>query len=269
MLEKLPETLGHLLGSQRAGLENILFNTLDLRDGTAKITLTSPAFVDHAPIPPQYTADGEGLSPEIDWNGIPPSTKSLALIVEDADSPTPAPLVHAIAVDNRPEATPASGKRAAGNRSRQEQPRSRSAENSYLRQAWLPPDPPPGHGIHRYAFQLFALGDGEPFAPAPGRHELMEALRKRAIASGCPHRHLHSRPSHRHQEGGERVRDRSRRRAGSGLITPPRPRIRSSQPVKPTCAPPRLTPSGTLPATATPALEPPFGKATKRNCNEP
>jgi len=57
--------------------------------------------------------------------------------------------------------------------------------NSYLRQAWLPPDPPPGHGIHRYAFQLFALADGEPFKDAPGRHELIEALRKRAIASGC------------------------------------------------------------------------------------
>ena len=103
MLEKLPEALGHLLGAQRAGLENILFNTLDLRDGTAKLTLTSPAFVDHAPIPPQYTADGEGLSPEIDWNGVPPSATSLALIVEDADSPTPAPLVHAIAVDIDPK----------------------------------------------------------------------------------------------------------------------------------------------------------------------
>jgi Raf kinase inhibitor-like YbhB/YbcL family protein len=184
MLEKLPEALGHLLGTQRAGLENILFNTLDLRDGTAKITLTSPAFVDHAPIPAQYTADGEGLSPEIDWNGVPPAATSLALIVEDADSPTPAPLVHAIAVDIDPRRLQLQegelqetdhGKNTALSLGR----------NSYLRQAWLPPDPPPGHGIHRYAFQLFALADGEPFKDAPGRHELIEALRKRAIASGC------------------------------------------------------------------------------------
>src|SRR3954462_54361 len=73
MLEKLPEALGHLLGSQRAGLENILYNCLDLREGTAKITLTSPAFIDHASIPPRYTADGAGLSPEIDWTGVPSS----------------------------------------------------------------------------------------------------------------------------------------------------------------------------------------------------
>jgi hypothetical protein len=63
MLEKLPEAVGQLLGGQRAGLDKILFNTFDLREGTAKITLTSPAFIDHGPIPPQYTADGEGLSP--------------------------------------------------------------------------------------------------------------------------------------------------------------------------------------------------------------
>jgi len=184
MLEKLPETLGHLLGSQRAGLENILYNSLDLRDGTARITLTSPAFVDHAPIPPQYTADGEGLSPEIDWNGVPPSATALALIVEDADSPTPAPLVHAIAVDIDPKRL----QLQEGELQETKHGRNTALSlglNSYLRQAWLPPDPPPGHGTHRYAFQLFALADGEPFKNAPGRHELMEALRERAIASGC------------------------------------------------------------------------------------
>jgi Raf kinase inhibitor-like YbhB/YbcL family protein len=184
MLEKLPETLGQLLGGQRAGLGSILYNTLDLRDGTAKITLTSPAFVDHAQIPAQYTADGEGLSPEIDWNGVPSAATALALIVEDADSPTPAPLVHAIAVDIDPKRLQLlegelqetnHGKNTALSLGR----------NSYLRQAWLPPDPPPGHGIHRYAFQLFALADGGPFKDAPGRHALIEALRERAIASGC------------------------------------------------------------------------------------
>lgn len=184
MLEKLPETLGHLLGHQRAGLENILFNSLDLREGTAKITLTSPAFVDHGPIPSRHTADGEGVSPEIDWNGVPSSATSLALIVEDADSPTPAPLVHAIAVDiDASRLQLEEGALQEANRGKN--PALSLGRNSHLRQSWLPPDPPPGHGIHRYAFQLFALADGEPFGDAPGRHELVEALRKRAIASGC------------------------------------------------------------------------------------
>lgn len=184
MLEKLPRSVGELLGGQRAGLEHILFNTLDLREGTAKIVLTSPAFVDHSSIPPQYTADGAGLSPEIDWTGVPPGAVSLALIVEDADSPTPAPLVHAIAVDIDPKRL----ELHEGELQHADQTKSSGlslGRNSYLRQAWLPPDPPPGHGIHRYAFQLFALADGEPFSDAPGRNELLEALRERAIASGC------------------------------------------------------------------------------------
>ena len=29
--------------------------------------------------------------------------------------------------------------------------------NSFLRIGYLPLDPPPGHGLHRYAFELFAL----------------------------------------------------------------------------------------------------------------
>ena len=50
--------------------------------------------------------------------------------------------------------------------------------------AWLPPDPPPGHGVHRYAFQLFALDVAPTFSATPGRDEVIDALRAHAIASG-------------------------------------------------------------------------------------
>ncbi len=39
--------------------------------------------------------------------------------------------------------------------------------------------------MHRYAFQLFALTDGKAFSDAPGRKELAEAIRDRAVAIGC------------------------------------------------------------------------------------
>ncbi|MEO7338654.1 MAG: YbhB/YbcL family Raf kinase inhibitor-like protein, partial [Caldimonas sp.] len=49
-----------------------------------------------------------------------------------------------------------------------------------------PPDPPPGHGVHHYAFQVFALdASAPPFSDTPGRDEVLEALRDHAIASGC------------------------------------------------------------------------------------
>ena len=185
MLEKLPDVIGHALHGVRAGLDEIVFNTLGLREGMASIEITSAAFVDHGPLPTRCIADapdGEGVSPPLRWAGLPAGTASLLLIVEDADSPTPNPLVHAIVVDLPltdgllvEAAIPSPGNEGTG---------LNVGRNSALQAAWLPPDPPPGHGVHRYAFQLFALGQAPDFSDSPGRDEVVEALRAHAIASG-------------------------------------------------------------------------------------
>jgi Raf kinase inhibitor-like YbhB/YbcL family protein len=190
MLEKLPAALGHLLHNQRAGLEKIAFNLIEPganRNGKAQIEVTSLAFVDHAPIPSLYTADGEGISPPLGWIGMPSNADSLVLIVEDADSPTPSPLVHAIVVGlGLQDAAIAEGALASSDH---EGAGLKAGRNSYLQAAWLPPDPPPGHGVHRYAFQLFALvkadGDDPLLNGTPGRDDVLKALGERAIASGC------------------------------------------------------------------------------------
>jgi Raf kinase inhibitor-like YbhB/YbcL family protein len=183
MLEKLPDAIGHALRHRRAGLENIAFNLIDLRAGTAAVEVSSLAFNDHGPIPEQYTADGSGTSPPLEWTGIPAQAAALLLIVEDADAPTPHPLVHAIAVDLPPH----DGSLSEGTLTNAEQAGSgmKLGRNSYLQASWLPPDPPPGHGVHRYAFQIFALGPGPEFSGTPGREAVLEALQQRAIASGC------------------------------------------------------------------------------------
>ena len=183
MLENLPDAVGHALRNVRAGLEQLAFNLSGLRSGMAAIHIESPAFVDHAPLPARYTADGEGLSPPLQWQGVPQGAATLVLMVEDADSPTPRPLVHAIVVD-----LPAGdGVLAEGALKSPEHAGESVHEglNSYLMANWLPPDPPPGHGVHRYAFQLFALAPGESFEGTPGREAVMEAVRQRALASGC------------------------------------------------------------------------------------
>ena len=56
--------------------------------------------------------------------------------------------------------------------------------NSFLRSGWLPPDPPTGHCVHRYAFQLFALGPGDAFPDKPGRSDVLRAVEQRGLASG-------------------------------------------------------------------------------------
>jgi len=51
MLEKLPDVIGHVLREQRAGLDQVACRRIDLRQGLGAITVTSPAFVDHGPLP--------------------------------------------------------------------------------------------------------------------------------------------------------------------------------------------------------------------------
>jgi Raf kinase inhibitor-like YbhB/YbcL family protein len=180
MLEKLPDAVGHVLRHQRAGFDKTVFQRLPLRNGQGAIDVRSLAFVDHAPIPTRYTADGIGCSPPLQWTQVPDAARSLVLIVEDADAPTPTPLVHAIAV-NLP---PGDGALAESALDRDDS-ELQLGRNSYLATGWLPPDPPPGHGPHHYAFQLFALSDSAPFDGHPGRDAVVDVLAERAIASGC------------------------------------------------------------------------------------
>ena len=182
MLEKLPDALGHALLHVRAGLDKVAFNQSGLRSGMGTLHVSSLAFADHMPIPERYTADGEGVSPPLQWSGVPANAASVVLIVEDADAPTPQPLVHAIVVGLptgdgalAEAALPSAGQPGTG---------LHVGRNSYLQAAWLPPDPPPGHGLHRYAFQLYALAALPEFSETPGRDEVIDALRAHAIASG-------------------------------------------------------------------------------------
>jgi hypothetical protein len=182
MLEKLPRIVGHALRRARPGISHLVANEQALADIGDSIALTSPAFADGGDIPARYTADGQGRSPPLQWRGVPQWAKAIVLLVEDADSPTPHPLVHAIVWDLPGE----DGSLAEG-----ELPASADREdlppmglNSYLRAGWLPPDPPAGHGRHRYVFQIFALDNRPGFDTPPGRGRLVEAMRGHALAKG-------------------------------------------------------------------------------------
>lgn len=181
MLEKLPSSLGHVLEPVRPGPAKLAINDPGL-DGAAALAVSSPAFADGGAIPVRYTADGAKLSPPLEWSGVPGSAAALVLLIEDADSPTLQPLVHAIAYDLAPQETGLEegalpGPAGAG------APR-RMGRNSFMRAAYLPPDPPPGHGPHRYAFELFALDQRPVFRGTPGRGEVIAAMRGHVVAKG-------------------------------------------------------------------------------------
>lgn len=183
MLEKLPESLGRALANQRAGLENIVLHRLRALRDVPWIEVSSGVIPNDGPIPSLYTADGAGISPPIQWRNAPGDSASVAFIVEDGDAPTPHPLVHAIVVNLAGDF----GFLAEGalNSPDHQGMGFEAGRNSFFQQAWLPPDPPPGHGVHRYAFQFFALRDGAAFSQVPGREEFIEVVLDRAIAAGC------------------------------------------------------------------------------------
>ncbi|MCJ2126262.1 YbhB/YbcL family Raf kinase inhibitor-like protein [Methylobacterium sp. J-077] len=181
MLEKIPHAVGEALSGLKAGIDKTAYHA-DFADIPETLTLTSPAFPDGGEIPPRFTADGPGLSPPLAWSGLPAGTATLVLLVEDAGSPTPQPLVHLIVwnlsptADGLGEGTLPSPDRPGNGTS--------LGKNSFLRPEWLPPDPPSGHGHHDYLFQLYALGSALDLPESPGRGALLDAMRGRVIGRG-------------------------------------------------------------------------------------
>ena len=182
MLEHLPHWLGAAMSNVRAGSDKLTTATVDLY-GAVPIQLSSLAFADGARLPERFTADGEGVSPPLQWGPLPQGTASLLLIVEDPDAFTPRPIVHAIVagIDIDTSALPEGAIRPDGDGG----PIGDSGTNSFGREGWLPPDPPTGHGRHRYAFQLFALDAdvGDP-GDTPGRTAVLEAMAGHVFAAG-------------------------------------------------------------------------------------
>ncbi len=183
MLEHIPAWLGHALSGLRAGDDKLaIVQVCD--DAPESIDLSSPAFAHESRLPPRFTLDGEGVSPPLVWSAPPVGTETMVLIVEDPDAPALQPLVHAIIwgldVKSGRLAEGAIVADGAGDLAGRDVGR-----NSYLREGWLPPDPPSGHGEHRYVFQLFAVGPGAgDSGETPGRSAVIEAITGHVLAAG-------------------------------------------------------------------------------------
>lgn len=182
MLEKLPRGLGHAMRGIRAGYEKIVAEDLAFSQVPATISLESPAFGDGGDIPDRFTADGERVSPPLLWRDVPVGTESLVLIVEDPDAPSPEPLVHLLVWDLPPDLRSLDeGLFRSPDYDGLDETLGR---NSYLQTAYLPPDPPTGHGPQLYAFQLFALDRKPAFDHTPGRKAVVEAKTGHVLAKG-------------------------------------------------------------------------------------
>lgn len=105
--------------------------------------LSSPDFEPGAVIPKKFTCDGADINPTLIIEGIPPGTKSLALIVEDPDAPGGTFVhwvVYNIPVVSRIEEASIPGTQGL---------------NDFAKMDYGGPCPP--SGTHRYFFTLYAL----------------------------------------------------------------------------------------------------------------
>ncbi len=172
--------VGQMLRHVRPGLSALASSRLAIAAGGMR--LTSPAFDDGGTMPDRYTQDGEGLFPPLYWDNVPAEAQSLALVVEDADAPFPRPLVHAVLHSIPPGLSGIPEGGVALRQTRKSPLGFKAGRNSIARPGWLAPSPMPGHGPHRYAFQLLALDTMPSFPNPPGRGALIRALRPNVIA---------------------------------------------------------------------------------------
>lgn len=138
------------------------------------MTLSSAAFRNEEPIPKRFTADGEDVSPPLDWSGVPAEAQSLALLVEDPDAPDPAApqriFTHWIIINLPPDS---SG--LVEDVGTHTLPRgARFGQNDFERGRWGGPCPPIGR--HCYHFKLYALD-----TPLPTHHVLTRSALLAAV----------------------------------------------------------------------------------------
>jgi Raf kinase inhibitor-like YbhB/YbcL family protein len=145
------------------------------------VTLTAPAvmrvnsglFVGNT-MPQRYTcANGKVLNPPLEWSGAPSGTRSIALVVDDSNTPI-TPYVYWIVFD----ISPATSDILQG----QLPPGARQAQNSAGQAAYDPPCPGPlGHG---YRFTVYALNTTLDLPPGTSLLSAWTAIAAAAIGHG-------------------------------------------------------------------------------------
>lgn len=145
------------------------------------ITVESSSFPRDGRIPDGYAGD-DGRSPELRWSNVPDGTAELVVLCEDPDAPMPRPFVHWIVYGIPPDTTelseglPPTGA-PLGNGIQQ-------GRNSMKKEGYFGPAPPPGHGVHHYHFQVFAVDEPLDLSAPVDRDQLVDAMRDHVLAIG-------------------------------------------------------------------------------------
>lgn len=142
--------------------------------GSGEIVLTSSAFEAGAPIPLRHSAYGENVSPAFSWSNLPEGTRSLALILDDPDAPTPEPFVHWV-IYNIPASATGLPEGLPTDATLSDPPGAHQGPTGLNRPGYFGPRPPAGP-VHNYQFTLYALSIEPNLPEGLGASELRAAI---------------------------------------------------------------------------------------------
>lgn len=142
--------------------------------------LNSSSFEDYGKIPKRFTADGDNVSPALEWSDVPSGCKSLVLLCEDLDAPKKTAqsisFTHWVVYNISPSIS-ALHEGLEKKEELHDPLRIDQGLNSFGQVGYDGPKPPVGDLSHRYIFTLFAL-DIENLGPARSElktiHETMK-----------------------------------------------------------------------------------------------
>jgi Raf kinase inhibitor-like YbhB/YbcL family protein len=149
----------------------------------ASMTVTSPSFPANGTMPAKHADYGERISPELSWTGVPPSAKSLVVIVEDPDAKDPKPFVHWVlydlppSVSSLPESVPRMPRLPEFGGALQ-------GRNSRGTVGYFGPHPPKGDPAHHYHFEVFAVDILPNLDPAATATAVLATITGHVVARG-------------------------------------------------------------------------------------
>ena len=132
--------------------------------------LSSPHFTEGEPIPSAFSCDGQDVSPELAWTGVPPDTVSLVLILDDPDAPV-GTWDHWVLFNMPADRV---GLSDGIEPLEQLEDGSIHGANSWGQLGYGGPCPP--DGTHRYFFQLFALDTMLDLPVGTSKTDLLQAV---------------------------------------------------------------------------------------------
>lgn len=137
--------------------------------------LTSSAFKEGGIIPSLYTCEGKNINPPLEIRAVPPSAKSLVLLMDDPDVPKtvrPDGMFDHWVIYNIPPDTYEIAKGST--------PPGIQGRNTYGKNEYFGPCPPDRE--HRYFFKLYALDKMLDLQPGASKKQVERAIQGHVLA---------------------------------------------------------------------------------------